>query len=190
MSKRRRTEAYTLIEMMIVVVIIGIFAGLAGPRIFRQLAERRVNEIQLGVVRHFREARAAAVGYGHAYRVVFSSTGQGSLTLERGRTNRCNSNAETDFVLVKTFRPESEQRAGAPVAITLENPDLDGVELCFQPTGVTYWRTGTARFTDRSVVGGTSITGGFVFAIAETGDTGGVVRRAVLPLGSDARVLR
>jgi prepilin-type N-terminal cleavage/methylation domain-containing protein len=193
MAKRARTEAYTLVELMIVVSIIGIFAGLAAPSINRQLVERRTNEIQLAVVRHFREARSAAIGYGHAYKVAFSATassGRGQLTFERGSTNRC-ANATFTSVPNGAYSPLRDERSGAAVKLTLTEPAIDAVELCFQPTGVMYWRpNGSVRFSDRMTAGTITLRGGLMFRVAERDNDAAVARRIVLPFGGSARVFQ
>ncbi len=41
-TRRRRDEAFTLVEIMVVVVIIGLLAGLVGPKIFKRVEDARV----------------------------------------------------------------------------------------------------------------------------------------------------
>ncbi len=204
MANRARTEAYTLIELMIVVVIIGVVVGLAGPRLNDQIVERRKGEALLGVVRHFREVRSAAVGSGRAHRVVYNGAGSGTLTFERAGTSRCataaaataNGVAPTQFVenVGKRYSPSEHESGSHPFKLTLLNPPLASVELCFQPTGVMYWRAdANGRFSDNMITTEGTVQGGFVFRVGEL-DNGRaateVMRRVVLPFGGDARVLR
>jgi prepilin-type N-terminal cleavage/methylation domain-containing protein len=194
MSHRARTEAYTLLEMMVVVIIIGSFAAMAGPGLNRQLIERKTNLIQLSIVRHFREARSAAVGYGRAYRVTFSASarsGRGELTFERGSTGRCATATTFTPIAEKAYSPILDERSSHPVSLRLTNPVLTDAQLCFSPTGVTYWRPGnTGRFTDRMTSGTVTLAGGLVFRVAEMNGDQSPPRRIVLPFGSDARVLQ
>ena len=64
------------------------------------------------------------------------------------------------------------------------------VDVCYEPSGVMYWRTGTTgRLTSNSTFGTTTMAGGFTSRIS-TADGGGVARRVVVPQGSTARLMR
>lgn len=52
-NEMRRTKGFTLIEMLVVLVIIGLLAGLVGPRLFGQADSSRIKaaEVQVKMLR-------------------------------------------------------------------------------------------------------------------------------------------
>lgn len=72
-NRRRRTQAgVTLIEMMVVVIIIALFAVLVGPNLFKQTDKARVTAAMVAI----NNLEAALVEY-HADNGVFPTQEQG-----------------------------------------------------------------------------------------------------------------
>jgi prepilin-type N-terminal cleavage/methylation domain-containing protein len=196
MARVRPNAGFTLIELMVVIVIVAVVAGAAAPAIGASVRDRKASTATLDVVRTFRVARSSAAGYGVAYLVSFDEEadgGRGSLTVVRGTTNRCNSvdwSAST-LLTVDQYRG-SDFSNDSDWQIQLRGP-VAKLQLCYEPTGVTLWRTGTGRFSEASPTGsGGGPVGGWVFTVdrVEEGTAQGVQRRVVVPLGGDPRVMR
>jgi hypothetical protein len=83
---------------------------------------------------------------------------------------------------------DSEWTLGGSDIRANESADRARVEVCFEPRGTVEHRTsGTARFS-----GINTVTGGYIFEFArfDSGAEVGVTRQVVVPLGSDARMMR
>ena len=201
---RTRRSAFTLMELMVVVGIISVVAAAAAPTIGRSRAEARTNEVANNIVRLLRHARSAAAGYGRAHLAIFNPAddgGDGSIEVFRGINNRCNANPWPALTAGGCDGSEmcmdSVEGAGEALGnsrFRTSMPDFPGgAQICFEPTGITRWRRNIAtNFTAENADVGGSLQGGFRFSIQRHNPSGdvGVVRRVVLPLGSDARVQR
>ncbi len=197
-NRIRRVAAFTLIELMVVVALVGIVAGLAAPSIADSLAERKTNETALDIVSIARRGRSEAVGYGRAHMFSWDDGAQ-EFTLHRGTNNRCNA---VNWAAISgggcvtatcraQLRMADSSSSGNVVTARWQARAGSDVDLCFEPSGRVLWRSGLPRFSDRNLAGPEgNLQGGVVFEVLRDGGTEGVIRRVVIPLGGDARLLR
>lgn len=80
-TRRRSMRAFTLLELMVVVLIIAILAGIATPAMLRARDDRRTAGKAIEVAAYMREARARAFGRGVAVLLEFQVNGG---TAQRG----------------------------------------------------------------------------------------------------------
>lgn len=75
---RKSNSGFTLIEMMVVTVIIGVIAAIAAPNFLGLLNRNRVNEATQQVEGAIKEAQRQAMRKGKICKIRFTSTGTGS----------------------------------------------------------------------------------------------------------------
>ena len=75
----RRTAGFTLLELMVVVILIGVLAALGVPSIAAQLRDRRTNQAAHEVALLYRQARSLAMGRGGAVLVRFDGAANGRI---------------------------------------------------------------------------------------------------------------
>jgi prepilin-type N-terminal cleavage/methylation domain-containing protein len=80
---------YTLLELMIVVVLIGIIAAVAMPEISQAMANTAVSDASSSAIVAFRAARTMASQQSVAYRIYIGTAAPQVVRVDRGANNTC-----------------------------------------------------------------------------------------------------
>lgn len=152
----RYGRGFTLVELVVVVALITVFAGLAVPSVVRQLRDRRVAEAARQVSTLYRQARLRAMGRGSAVLVRFDSGSFQVLEARMGSRNlactqmpfsSCLGNDWLEAAQVAQVGGWSQGEGElSSISVTLANnadTAVGELELCFTPMGSAFAREST-----------------------------------------------
>jgi type II secretion system protein H len=149
-----RVHGFTLIELMVVVLIITVMAGLALPTAVVQLRDRRVQEAAREIGLLYREARLQAIGRGAATLLRYDGT---TFTVLEARVGgpTCPDMPVPDCLgfrwvgepdksrAVKSYQPAASSGDLSTVTVALSDSSgaaVSALEVCFSPNGRAFSR--------------------------------------------------
>lgn len=206
-----KSQGFTLVELMAVVAIISIGAGIAMPAIQRATQQQRANRVVLDIVRMTRRARSEAMAYGRAYLLrhndqSYGNGAWGRYRLYRGMNNGCRTNdwatittvdcgAANSYCVDEITMNDPKYRSTTTTVDTLP-VFASGFDVCYQPNGTTMMRVGTgtnfAPGLPTALRSSMGTYGGIPVRVRSTENATltGAARYLLIPPGGVGRVLR
>jgi Tfp pilus assembly protein FimT len=142
-----------MVELMVIVTIIVIMAGLAAPGMMRAMSINRAQRATVDVARLGRAARSDAISFGRTYllRHVAGASGRGRLELWRGITDTCRTTPWATVMVadgctnvppapdcVDSVDMDNYSTSSSWVVLTSTGPSM----LCFEPDDELWTSTG------------------------------------------------
>lgn len=137
----RKAQGFTLVELMIVVVIVGMLAALVTPTVSRTIKENSTRGLNRQIVQAFQEARAYAMGRGEVVFVaVERGGGPGRVQFFRSenRSLTCAEGVVTAPGAGEALIEIDMNATGLEHAILGADPSTEGTlarPLCISPAG-------------------------------------------------------
>lgn len=146
----RREAGFTILELMIVVILVGISAAVVGPTLMGTMSINRTNRCMQDIARLMRRARADAIGTGRAHLVDMPATGtERTFSVYRGDSSSCTRSAWGGIVGTDTpvdVVGTAEYAGGSFGVMTqITGPGGAPTRVCFEPDGDRF--TGTTSLT-------------------------------------------
>jgi len=215
-SASRRSQGFTLVELMAVVVLIAMMTGLAAPSMMDALADARARDLTGQIVNLYNGARARAMGSGRAQLVRFTAAdhnGQGGLVAYEGNNSSCNASNWAAIVALgcgaggfctDQLNPATRQLSDEVLQLGMRTTGAAGsfgeaaADMCFEPSGTSFWRAGAAvganlLMSSSNGGAGGNLSGGFLIRVQRLNADGESLspdRTLTVPLGAAARVAR
>ena len=100
LRSRPRSRGFTLVEILVAVVIVGILAAMATPSFVEKMRDRRASQVASDIALLYRTAKARAAGRGGAQMVRFTQS----------------INPQGDFILMEGVQPDLQGNQGTGAA--------------------------------------------------------------------------